>query len=183
MSKTMDFTDESIREMVLGAEDRDGQIANIAELTGLSEKEIKDIAYIEPASEPEPHRHGKYDWGKLDPKIVGMIRSGSTVEEIAEKLGIRFKSAARRCTALRKEIRSGEADAASKPASPKKTPVPDPPEEAPPYQITAEPLMTGAEDDFITQLATMMSVVSWTRISVHIATDCCGIEINKVRNI
>lgn len=177
MRKTMDFTDESVREMVLGAADAEKQISDIAELTGLTEDQIKEIAYSSPEPEPEPHRHRTYDWEKLDPRIVAMIRAGSTVEEIAGKLGIGFKSAARRCTALRKEIRSGEADAAPdpdpepRPAQPDPTPEPEkelqketPPEDTPGKGSPTEPLIVRA----VQNILRIFSCGTYDRIEIDV---------------
>lgn len=155
---TMNLNDESVREMVLGAKDVQKQISDVAELTGLTEDDIKEIAYgKKEKSGPKGIPKRSYDWERLDPEIIALLRSGCTVGMISEKLGIGFKAAGRRCTALRKQLLSGEQPPAPEAGDPAPDPdpqaaravrVPDPAETAPGDEAP-EPLIMEAVQNIL----------------------------------
>lgn len=82
----MAFDNESVRLMVLNANDQRAAISNIAEMTGITEDEVKRIAYDEP-EKPKKQRQS-YDWSRYDGIIIERRRQGVSWHKIADEINI-----------------------------------------------------------------------------------------------
>lgn len=90
----MAFDNESVRLMVLNANDPKSAISNIAEMTGITEDEVKRIAYDKPK---KPNRQCRsYDWSKLDGLIIERRRQGVSWYKIAAEINIPWSTIAHR---------------------------------------------------------------------------------------
>lgn len=82
----MAFDNESVRLMVLNATDPKSAISNIAEMTGITEDEVKRIAYDKP--EKPKKQWQSYDWSRYDGIIIERRRQGVSWHKIAEEINI-----------------------------------------------------------------------------------------------
>lgn len=90
----MAFDNESVRLMVLNAQDQKSAISNIAEMTGITEDEVKRIVYDKP--KPEKGKSKTYDWSKLDGLIIERRRQGVSWRRIANEINIPWSTIAHR---------------------------------------------------------------------------------------
>lgn len=90
----MAFDNESVRLMVLNANDPKSAISNIAEMTGITEDEVKRIAYDKPEKPNRQYR--SYDWSKLDGLIIERRRQGVSWYKIAAEINIPWSTIAHR---------------------------------------------------------------------------------------
>lgn len=90
----MAFDNESIRLMVLNAQDQRAAISNIAEMTGISEDEVKRIAYDKP-EKPKRQLHS-HDWSRYDDIIIERRRQGVPWYKIAEEINIPWSTISHR---------------------------------------------------------------------------------------
>lgn len=92
MSGYMQYTDESVRLMVLEARDQKAQIKSIAEQTGMTEDEVKRIAYgaRENAIPDKPKTRGNktYKWRYYDDKIIERRKQGWSWKKISAEVAI-----------------------------------------------------------------------------------------------
>ena len=82
----MEFDNESVRLMVLNAQDQRQAISNIAEMTGITEDEVKRIAYDKP--EKPKRQLQSHDWSRYDDIIIERRRQGVSWHKIAEEINI-----------------------------------------------------------------------------------------------
>lgn len=90
----MAFDNESVRLMVLNAQDQRAAISNIAEMTGITEDEVKRIVYDKP--KPVKRQSKTYDWSKLDGLIIERRRQGVSWRRIANEINIPWCTIAHR---------------------------------------------------------------------------------------
>lgn len=90
----MAFDNESVRLMVLNAQDQRQAISNIAEMTGITEDEVKRIAYDKP--EKPKKQLQSYDWSRYDGIIIERRRQGVTWREIADEINIPWSTISHR---------------------------------------------------------------------------------------
>ena len=90
----MAFDNESVRLMVLNANDPKSAISNIAEMTGITEDEVKRIAYDKPESRKKQYQ--SYDWSLYDGIIIERRRQGVSWHQIAAEINIPWSTIAHR---------------------------------------------------------------------------------------
>lgn len=94
----MAFDNESIRLMVDSAQDQRAAISNIAEMAGITEDEVKRIAYDRPKKPCHSYENQchSYDWIYYDRIIINRRRQGASWRKIAAEVNIPYSTIFRR---------------------------------------------------------------------------------------
>lgn len=161
----MAFDNESVRLMVLNAQDQRAAISNIAEMTGITEDEVKRIAYDKP--EKPKRQLQSYDWSRYDDIIIERRRQGVSWHKIADEINIPWSTI---CHRWDRVLKAKEEE--------KKTEVMDTKTDVTPEQAEKliEALSKSDDSENIkgwlnAVLDKLLAVGEWNTIDVHIQLD------------